>query len=174
MSARNLPTLTMVPTLTRQHTLNELSFKKYLREQEKINKAFQIRHQLEEATRLRRQEASINNEKEAEERLKKIEEIKRKRKELLEQKRQKELDISFTKDRMAIKDRKMTGNLKLFNEKKRKAEEEKERVMNLMKEREILEARRFSIELADRAVLISYQRLPTVLNLLRTCSRVDD
>ena len=158
--------------LSPHYTLSELSFRKYLREQTQMSKAHQARLELEEQNRIRKQEAAIRSEREAEEKLRKIEEIKRKRQELLERKKQKELDIEFTKDRIALRERKQTALSRLsLSGKKANLDAEKQRLQEEKRERERIEKNRFSAELADRIVLISYQRLPTVLSLLRSYSK---
>lgn len=155
-------------------TVSELSVRKFMREKDQINKACQARHELEEQTRARKLEAAMRHEQEEEAKLKRIEEIKRKRQELLAKNKQKQYDIEFTRERTALRNRKLTDSkLSLPSKTPKETEDDKQKMIELKQEQERLEKRRFSAELADRAVLISYQRLPTVLNLIRSYSRND-
>ena len=155
--------------MQRSLTVSELTIKKILREQEKINKAFQIRVQLEEDIRFHKQEAQIKTEKETQRRLKKITEIKETKEKLETQNREKELDIEKKKK---IRYRKMHAKscIDRIDEANKRIEEKKKRLSEL-KQKQVKEEKRFADDIADKAVLISYKRLPTILNLLKSCSR---
>ncbi len=156
------------PSMNRSATVSELKIKKVMREQEKISKAFKIRIQLEEDIRAHKQEAQIKIEQETHRRLQKITEIKETKEKLETQNRERELDIEKKKK---IKYRKLhaKSSINRINEANRRIEEKKKHLIEL-KQKQLTDEKRFNDNIADKAVLIYYKRLPTILSLLKSCS----
>ena len=148
--------------LSQRYTLNELAFRKFLRERDHINQSLKARNEINEQIQTEKLEAKIKSEKETQERLRKIAEIKKAKESFLKLKREKEfcVDKHNLEGECRIKsDNKSSQNIhnKIFVNSKKKQE---------LKEKQKLESERFNKEIADKIVLIKYQRLPNLLNLM--------
>jgi hypothetical protein len=148
--------------LSQRYTLNELAFRKFLRERDHINQSLKARNEINEQIQTEKLEAKIKSEKETQERLRKIAEIKKAKESFLKLKREKEfcVDKHNLEGECRIKsDNKSSQNIhnKIFVNSKKNQE---------LKEKQKLESERFNKEIADKIVLIKYQRLPNLLNLM--------
>jgi hypothetical protein len=149
--------------LSQRYTLNELAFRKFLRERDHINQSLKARNEINEQIQTEKLEAKIKSEKETQERLRKIAEIKMSKENFLKLKREKEfcVDKQNLEVERRVKSDKSSQNIpnKTFvnNNNKKKLE---------LKEKQKLESERFNKEIADKIVLIKYQRLPNLLNLI--------
>ena len=150
--------------LSQRYTLNELAFRKFLRERDHINQSLKARNEINEQIQTEKLEAKIKSEKETQERLRKIAEIKMSKENFLKLKREKvfcvdkqnlevERRVKSAKSSQNIPNKKFVNN----NNNKKKLE---------LKEKQKLESERFNKEIADKIVLIKYQRLPNLLNLI--------
>ncbi len=149
--------------LSQRYTLNELAFRKFLRERDHINQSLKARNEINEQIQTEKLEAKIKSEKETQERLRKIAEIKMSKENFLKLKREKVfcVDKKNLEVERRVKSAKSSQNIpnKTFvnNNNKKKLE---------LKEKQKLESERFNKEIADKIVLIKYQRLPNLLNLI--------
>ena len=136
--------------LSQRYTLNELAFRKFLRERDHINQSLKARNEINEQIQTEKLEAKIKSEKETQERLRKIAEIKKAKESFLKLKREKEfcVDKHNLEGECRIKsDNKSSQNIhnKIFVNSKKKQE---------LKEKQKLESERFNKEIADKCFYI--------------------